>query len=88
MAMDTGEHLTFRALAILRAVATGRAEITCSSEPDLFVDGLACCDQYTAHVLARRALIVPAQPGRLGQRVRACLTSTGAAALGITYEAA
>jgi hypothetical protein len=88
MTMDAGEDLSCRALAILRAVAIGRAEITCSSEPDLFVDGLPCCDQYTAHDLAHRALIVPVRPGRLGQRVRARLTPAGAAALGTVDEAA
>ncbi|MFE5501996.1 hypothetical protein ACFQ73_05490 [Amycolatopsis japonica] len=83
--MIPDRELSHRELAILRAVASGRAEITCSSEPDLFIDGLPCCDQYTAHVLAHRALIVQARPGPLGQRVPARLT---VAAVGIVGEAA
>src|SRR3954471_1736717 len=50
-----------RALAMLRAVGAGRAELTCSCEPDLRVDGLPCCDQATAHDLARAGLIRPAR---------------------------
>lgn len=75
-----------RALAILHAVAAGRAELTCGCEPDLLIDGLFCCDQFTAHGLARDGLIRPATPGRTGERVRAELTPaarrlvTGAAA--------
>ncbi|KZB83155.1 hypothetical protein [Amycolatopsis regifaucium] len=83
--MTPDHELSLRELAILRAVASGRAEITCSSEPDLFIDGLPCCDQYTAHGLAHRALIVPARPGPVGHRVQARLT---AAAAGIMGEAA
>ncbi len=72
---------TARVLAMLRAVAAGRAELVCSCEPDLFIDGLCCCDQYTAHQLARRGLIRPHTPGVLGQRVRAELTAIGHAVL-------
>lgn len=70
-----------RVLAMLRAVAAGRAELTCSCEPDLFIDGLCCCDQYTAHQLARGGLIRPNAPGMVGQRVRAELTAAGHAVL-------
>nr|WP_158632699.1 hypothetical protein [Amycolatopsis sp. WAC 01375] len=42
---------------MLRAVAQGRAEITVSLEPDLYVDGLPCSDQNTAHRLANAGLI-------------------------------
>jgi hypothetical protein len=59
---------------MLRAVAAGRAEIMLSSEPDLFVDGLSCCDQSAAYHLARQALIAPASNGKPGNRVRAMLT--------------
>ncbi|MGH4020268.1 MAG: hypothetical protein ACRDT0_13745 [Pseudonocardiaceae bacterium] len=69
--------VTGRGLAILRAVAAGRAELAVSCEPDLFVDGLCCCDQYTAHQLARVGLVRPAAAGALGQRVRAELTPAG-----------
>lgn len=68
---------THRSLAMLKAVAAGRAELTCSSEPDLFVDGLPCCDQSAAHELARAGLIAPVRPGALGQRVPARLTPAG-----------
>ncbi|UOX92955.1 hypothetical protein MUY14_20910 [Amycolatopsis sp. FBCC-B4732] len=82
------DELNHRARAMLRAVAAGRAEIACSCEPDLYIDGLVCCDQYTAHELAHRGLLAPARPGWVGQRVRARLTPAGAAALGTVGEAA
>ncbi|GHF60138.1 hypothetical protein FHX82_000552 [Amycolatopsis bartoniae] len=66
-----------RALSMLRAVASGRAEMTCSCEPDLFIDGLACCDQVTARLLSHAGLIRPARPGALGQRVPVRLTDAG-----------
>lgn len=77
-----------RALAMLRAIAAGRAEMTCGCEPDLFVDGLACCDQNTAHILAHRALISPTRPGLIGQRVPARLTPRGYKLLADSPEAA
>lgn len=67
--------------AYLNAVAAGRAEMTCSCEPDLFIDGLACCDQYSAHQLADAALITPSHADRHGSRVPAALTEAGATAL-------
>ncbi len=73
------EPITGRVLAMLRAVSDGRAELSFSCEPDLFIDGLGCCDQYTAHRLARAGLIRPAVPGAIGQRVRAELTVAGRA---------
>lgn len=76
-------QLNHRERATLRAVALGRAEITCSCEPDLFIDGLACCDQFTAHRLARLALIVPLRAGRPGERVPALLTEHARAVLGL-----
>lgn len=69
---------THRAQAILRAVAAGRVRMTLSCEPDLFVDGLACCDQATAHWLHRTGLVRPAAPGRIGDLVPAKLTAAGA----------
>ncbi len=75
------DPITGRGLAMLRAVADGRAELACSCEPDLFIDGLGCCDQYTAHRLARAGLIRPAIPGVIGQRVHAELTVAGRAVL-------
>ena len=74
--------LNHRERATLRAVAGGHAEISCSCEPDLFIDGLSCCDQSTVHRLARLGLIAPAHPGKCGDRVPALLTEAGASALG------
>ena len=58
--------LNRRAIAMLRAIAAGRAELTCSCEPDLRVDGLPCCDQATAHTLVREGLIRSASDGETG----------------------
>ena len=74
-------ELTHRHYALLRAVGAGRCELTCSCEPDLFIDGRTCCDQTAAHLLARAGLIRPAVRGRVGQRVPAQLTDAGRAAL-------
>lgn len=71
-----------RVFAMLRAVAQHRAEMTCSCEPDLYIDGITCCDQTTAHALARYRLIHPLRPGAIGQRVPAGLTAAGHAVLG------
>lgn len=70
-------ELTHRHLAMLRAVAAGRCELTCSCEPDLFIDGRSSCDQQAAHLLARLDLVRPARQGRIGQRVPAQLTTAG-----------
>ncbi|OXM63795.1 hypothetical protein [Amycolatopsis vastitatis] len=79
-----------RAMAMLRAVGAGRAELTCSCEPDLRVDGLPCCDQATAHELARAGLIRPARGAvvAVGQWTRAELTDEGLRELGGTLAAA
>ncbi|MET8845555.1 hypothetical protein [Amycolatopsis sp. NPDC004625] len=81
-------ELSRRALAMLRAVGAGRAELTCSCEPDLRVDGLPCCDQATAHQLARAGLIRPARVVAVGQWTRAELTEDGRLALDDTLAAA
>lgn len=70
-----------RTVAILRAVAAGRAQLSCSCVPDLFIDGIACCDQFTAHTLAGAGLIRHTRPGAIGQRVSAALTVAGEAAI-------
>ncbi|MEV6879252.1 hypothetical protein [Amycolatopsis sp. NPDC051128] len=82
--------LNRRALAMLRAVGAGRAELTCSCEPDLRIDGLPCCDQATAHELARAGLIRPAGGPvvAVGQWTRAELTADGRLALAGTPAAA
>ncbi len=72
--------LSFRDRAILRAVADGTAQLSVSSEPDLFVDGRFCSDQVAARRLAHAGLIVAAAaaaPARRGQRVLAELTPAG-----------
>lgn len=76
------DELNHRERATLRAVAVGKAEITCSSEPDLFIDGLACCDQSTVHRLARLGWIEPAVSGKPGERVPARITALGREVLG------
>lgn len=81
-------ELNHRERATLMAVAIGHAEISCSCEPDLFIDGLACCDQQTAHRLARLGLVTPLGTGRHGDLVPARLTEAGAAALGIAMPGA
>ncbi len=75
------ESLTNRDRAILRAVGSGTAELACSAQPDLFVDGRSCCDQGAVRHLARAGLIGPAVAGAIGQRVPAVLTPAGRAAL-------
>lgn len=75
---DSGHHqLTGRERAMLRAVAAGRAEMSGGSEPDLYIDGLGCCDQYSAHMLAHRGFIRPVAEGAIGERVPAELTDAG-----------
>ncbi|MGH3520045.1 MAG: hypothetical protein ACRDQ7_22195 [Haloechinothrix sp.] len=76
-------QLNNRERATLRAVGLGRAEITCSCEPDLFIDGLSCCDQFTARRLAHHALVRPLRAGRPGERVPALLTDAARALLGL-----
>ncbi len=74
-------ELSGRAKAVLRAVAAGRAEVTGGTEPDLYVDGLPCCDRMVTHDLVYAGLLRPARPARFGQRVNAELTEDGRAAL-------
>lgn len=81
-------QLNNRELATLRAVVRGGAELTCSCEPDLFIEGLAFCDQITAHGLVRLGLIAPLHPGKHGERVPAHITAAGEQALGLTASPA
>ena len=73
--------VTYRDRATLRAIACGRVEITCSCEPDFFVDGIPYCDQSGARYLIKRDLVEPVWAAQPGQRVRANLTPTGFAVL-------
>jgi hypothetical protein len=68
-----------RMLAMLRAVGAGRGRVSCSSEPDLFIDGLSCGDQFAAHALAHDGLIRGTRPGIPGELVPAILTPDGEA---------
>lgn len=77
-------ELSYRAMAILRAVAEGRAQMSRSRVPDLFIDGVACCDQVTAGALALDGFI---RPSRLGDRVPAELTEAGHAVLTLVAAA-
>ncbi|RSD07829.1 hypothetical protein [Amycolatopsis eburnea] len=74
--------LSRRAIAMLKAIAAGRAELRCSCEPDLRVDGLPCCDQTTAHDLARAGLVRAVGTPSPGQWAPAELTEAGHVALG------
>lgn len=73
--------VTPRGRALLAAVACGRVDMSCSCEPDLFIDGLCCCDQPTAHTLAHSGLIAPATHAPIGSRVPAVLTPAGTTTL-------
>lgn len=75
-------ELSGRARAMLRAVRDGRGELSGGREPDLYVDGLPCCDQSATHDLVHAGLLRPCGPAALDQRVGAELTDEGKAALG------
>lgn len=77
MDITTTTRLSGRDRAILRAVATGGAELAWGSEPDLLLDGRYCCDQPAAHRLARAGLIAPTTVCTAGQRVGAMVTEAG-----------
>ncbi|MEU5263495.1 hypothetical protein [Amycolatopsis sp. NPDC021455] len=77
-----------RMRAMLRAVGAGRGRVSCSSEPDLFIDGLSCGDQFAAHGLAHLGLIRPAHPGRPGEQVPAVLTAAGRAIVTMDNQSA
>ncbi|QRP49280.1 hypothetical protein [Amycolatopsis sp. FDAARGOS 1241] len=83
----TATPITGRALAMLRAVAQGRAELAGGREPDLRVDGLQCTDQATAHHLAHAGLVRAVEPGSPGQWVRAELTPEGTRVLALNSAA-
>ncbi|WNV84147.1 hypothetical protein [Umezawaea sp. Da 62-37] len=76
-AVDPGATLSHRALALLRATAAGRVELTFSSEPDFRVDQLPCCDQPAARVLVHAGLVEPAVAAPPGHWVPAHLSPAG-----------
>lgn len=79
MAIDPASAMTLscRDLAMLRAVASGNAVLTSSCEPDLFIDGLAVCDQSAVHRLVHLGLLTHAHLAPAGERVAARLTALG-----------
>lgn len=77
-----GITLSCRDFALLRAVASGRAVLTSSCEPDLFIDGLAACDQSAVHKLVHLGLVAPSRLAPAGEKVPARLTKLGVDALG------
>lgn len=77
-----------RARAMLAAVADGRAEVSDSCEPDMFIDGLACCDQSLAHALVHAGLVRPVGPARPSGRHAVALTARGADSLAWSIEEA
>ncbi|WP_281689928.1 hypothetical protein [Pseudonocardia thermophila] len=79
--MSTDPALSARDRAILRAVGRGAAELVVGAEPDLYLDGRWCADQFAAHRLARAGLIAQLAPGAVGRRVPARLTPAGHAHL-------
>ncbi|MEJ2859239.1 MULTISPECIES: hypothetical protein [unclassified Saccharothrix] len=74
-------ELSRREVALLRATAAHRVELTCSSEPDLRIDSLPFCDHPSARVLVRQGLIEPTTRAPLGTWVPARLTEAGTRAL-------
>jgi hypothetical protein len=84
----THPAVNHRMLAMLRAVGAGRGRVSCSSEPDLFIDGLSCGDQFAAHTLAHQGLVRAARPGRPGELVPAVLTPAGQANLTLDQRTA
>ncbi len=86
--MTTDPPLSHRALALLRATAAGRVELTCSSEPDFRVDELACCDQPAARLLVHAGFIQPAVTAPPGHWVPAHLSPAGTEVLALDTSAA
>lgn len=74
-----GLPLTGRDRAILRAVGRGTAELVVGVEPDLYLDGRWCADQFAAHRLARAGFIAHPTPAPVGRRVPAQLTAAAVA---------
>jgi hypothetical protein len=87
MELTMRTQLSGRDRAILRAVATGGAELAWGAEPDLLLDGRYCCDQPAAHRLARAGLIAPNGACATGQRVAATVTEAGLRELGALVAA-
>jgi hypothetical protein len=70
--------LSRRDLAVLRAVAAGRCQMSGAGGGSLTVDGLCCCDQFVGPRLTSAGLIAAAGP----QPGPARLTASGRVLLG------
>ncbi|MFE2753107.1 hypothetical protein ACFXGA_14035 [Actinosynnema sp. NPDC059335] len=81
-------ELSRREVALLRATAADRVDLTGSAEPDVRVDGLPFCDPTAARALVHAGLIEAATPVAPGHRAPARLTAAGAAALDLAFVAA
>jgi hypothetical protein len=81
--MEEMQELSRREVALLRATAANRVDLTRSAEPDVRVDGLPFCDPTTARSLVHAGLIEAATPVAPGHRAPARLTAAGAEALGM-----
>ncbi|MGM1060569.1 hypothetical protein [Saccharothrix sp. Mg75] len=73
--------LSRRDLALLRATAADRVELTGSAEPDARVDALPFSDPCTARALVRAGLLEPTTRVAVSEWSRARLTAAGRAAL-------
>lgn len=72
-----GIELSHREYRLLRLVAAGRATMSYSCEPDLYIDGRCVCDQFAAHRLSSAGLIQAARTGARHEIVPAQLTPSG-----------
>jgi hypothetical protein len=79
--MTVVKELSGRAKAMLRAVAAGRGQLSGGHEPDLYVDGLPCCDQMVSHDLVHAGLLRARRAVGLDERADAELTEEGRAAI-------
>jgi hypothetical protein len=79
--MIVARELSGRAKSMLRAVAAGRGQLSGGREPDLYVDGLPCCDQMVTHDLVHAGLLRARRAVRLDERTDAVLTDEGRAAI-------
>lgn len=75
------DAVTGRMKAMLRAVHDGRGELSGGSEPDLYVDGLPCCDFMSVHALVHGGYVAPSSVTALCERRTAVLTELGRASL-------
>ncbi|WP_083751673.1 hypothetical protein [Saccharothrix sp. ALI-22-I] len=82
------EELSRREIALLKATAANRVDLTRSTEPDVRVDGLPFCDPTTARALVHAGFIEAATPVAPGHRAPARLTAAGVAVLGLDVVAA